>query len=327
MASFFVERAHSLADADYAFGLAAKENWSPAEDEANFFFTFNPDCIFLAKLQPANQADLRIHNSAVQRSAAYGERCDTVSVGCVVLLRYTRQQAHVRLFVVEEGHRGRGCGKQTLLAALASLGSDCNVTVKALDLRVPFYQSVGFHPLWKGARYKFRVSQLAPKISKIQHASENFNILPLEKVDFQSVASFDESVFGESRCDCLKKWLTLPNTYCWAALDIHHKVVGYIASQKPLADSLRNPSYKIRPLFANNLSIAKFLLKRLLEYLSADAVNSVDLSLYIDVPIEAVPEAARLFCDEFDGEFVHGFVRMCSRETKQDFHKSFSSFP
>lgn len=318
MATFAIERAQHLADAEYAFDLAAKNNWSPAEGEANFFYSFNPDSVFIAKLPfppPLEAATSEDHDVG-----------EAINVGCLVLLKYTREQAHVRLFVVEEGHRGRGCGKRLIRAALASLGVG-NVSVKALEASAPFYQKMGFHPAWWGARYRFQVKELACKMSTMVIPSDGISVVVFGKEIFHSLAIFDEAVFGEPRFDCLESWLTLSGVYCWVALNDLQEVVGYIASQKPQPDPHRKPSYKVRPLFANDLNIAKLLLKALVEGICANAVNSADLSLIIDVPVEAVPEAANFFGDELNGETVHRFVRMYTDKPKQDLRRSFSSFP
>lgn len=332
MATFTIERAQCLADAEYAFELAAKANWSPAEGEANFFYSSHPDSIFIAKL-PATCCAVTTPTLELEAAACKDHDIrKAINVGCLVLMRYTPRRAHVRLLFVEESHRGRGCGKQLIRAALSSPGCD-NVSVKALETSASFYQRMGFNPAnWncpQGARYRYQANELACRMSTVMIPSDNISVVVFKKDIFQSLATFDAAVFGEPRLECLENWLTLSSMFCWVALNDLREVVGYIASQKPQPDPQRKPSYKVRPLFANDVNIARLLLKALVDGLCVSVGNSADVSLIIDVQIdpEAVPEAVKFFGDELNGEIVHRFVRMYTDKRNQDFWRTFSDFP
>ena len=302
--AFSIEPAQSMRDVNYAFDLADAEGWSPGERDGECLYTLNPEGFLMVKLSGR-------------------------AIGCVVVFKFNSSHAYIWMFVLEKPNRGKGLGSKAFAHALDHLTKNgFNISLDAVEDRIPFYQRMGFNPAWKAARYEFGANFLAHKLFDIVQPT---SIVPLDEIDFQALAEYDESIFGETRRKWLEVWISQPDALGKAALDQRGKIVGYVAVQTAIATKPANVAkvVRVRPLLADSVDIALCLLQSVVESIlhSCSLTSSqLDVLILADIPIEANQNAAQM-CQQLGGQVKYSFVKMFTTGSKQAMQKVFVNFP
>ena len=103
-------------------------------------------------------------------------------------------------------------------------------------------------------------------------------IRPAHDVPFHDILYYDTSVHVYARGSFLRKWISAPNCFSYAATDHNGSVLGYTVVRSTFRPE---DGWKIGPLFAENSEIAKSLYKTVFQRVAAEDPKGV---VSIDVP-------------------------------------------
>lgn len=224
-------RRHEL---DTLVDWAANEGWNPGLDDAQVFWSTDPEAFIAADLG----GELAGGGSIVSYAGRYG---------------------FMGFFIVRSDLRGQGLGdrlwherKQRLLARLdppGTIGMD-----GVFDMQ-HYYAKGGFEAVGRDIRYE----------GQGQSTNVPSNVSRLEKVPFELIDAYDQQHFPAPRTEFLKRWIARPGGHAFGVLG-DDQLAGY-AVMRPC-----RVGHKIGPLFADNSAIAKDLLDALLAQIPGEPV-------------------------------------------------------
>ena len=226
-----VRKANSFDDLKFLSELLEKEaEWTMGQNELRCAFSCDPSGFFVGEV---------------------GGK--TISYISVVKFDHF---AYVSFFVVEESYRGKGYGRQTWEAGLASVDKDCNVGLSSVPNMVGFYEKRGFTQAWVNCEYVVSASTTAQALAEPihLHLPPGTTIKPITEVTFDALVAYDTAVFGAPRHKYLETLTKLPENIAFAAIN-DKELLGYISSEKMLK------GVRIGPLYADNEQVAQGLLQ------------------------------------------------------------------
>lgn len=242
---------------------AAKEGWNPGVHDVDLFYETDPNGFF-------------------------GYFLDDELIGGGSLVSYGGAFGFMGLFIVKPEFRSQGIGRQLwlhrrdhLLSRLkegASIGMDGVVDMQ------PFYNKGGFEIAFRDERYEAvgRSFSISPFVSSMREA------------DFPEVSGLDLECFGFARPDFLRAWLAQPDARSF----VYRNASGF---QGFTLMRKTQVGYKIGPLFAASLEVAKDLYEACLDSARGEPV-------YLDIPVSN-PDAISLV-REYGAEYVFECARM-----------------
>lgn len=265
--------------------LSEEEGWRARESD--------PECYFVAGL---------VSNFFV--GELNGER-----ISCVCAMKYGDEQAYVGLFMVVKQYRGRGYGLRTWNETVMKIEPRFNAALDALVNMESTYNKSGFRREWINHRYDIKVANVVKVLSDAQKLLPAKAVVsPTDKVDLKKLSEYDSVIFGTCRENVLAAWITVA-LGGWVVLS-DDKIVGYLILRKTVLFS--KEGYFAGPFFADDLTIAKVLLKTACEFISRQDA-APDRVIAMDVPVEFNPEGVHLFEQELSGASVSDTVRMMTK--------------
>ncbi len=183
---------------------------------------------------------------------------ELVAVGSAVV--YDNNFAFCGLYIVAPEHRGKGYGLELTKHRL-NYCANRNIGIDGVLENVEIYQRIGYVPYYQNKRYQFIASAIPFDTSSIKDMSVD---------DMSQILAYDRQCFPAVRNNFLKAWLTQSSGKS-VLFKTNNKVQGYAVRRQC------NEGYKIGPLFADNIEIAK----QLLNALQADIAGE---SVLLDVP-------------------------------------------
>lgn len=183
---------------------------------------------------------------------------EPIATGAAVI--YDDRFAFCGLYIVKPEYRGQGHGLQLTKARLDYVGDRITGIDGVLE-NVSKYERIGYVSAHKNTRYEFMPSNSS--ISPDQ-------IVNLKAVSFKQIEEFDRHYFPATRSAFLRSWIAQPNSYALGYVD-NGNLRGYGVIRQC------SKGYKIGPLFAESLNIAKTLLKALCGKIDKGPV-------YLDIP-------------------------------------------
>ena len=274
--NFTVRRANSLDDLRWIVNNLDKDGWRPREKDGEYLFAINfTRFIFLGELS--------------------GER-----VSCIAIIKYSEDLTYVGWYLVIEPHRGKGYGYRTWKYAFeaSSIGEQCNVVLYAVSNMEQAYRKIGFKRVWVARRYRVTTSNVAKALSATT-PPEEIKILPGSGVDINKLAEYDRSIYGVSRQLSVASWICFGDV-SFVAFNEKTDIVGYIILRKTI--NFEEDGYCVLPLFADNVSIALFLVRKVIEVIKR-ADQSIVLTF--DVPLEGNPEGLEFLKISCEGETIY----------------------
>ncbi|QJB56316.1 GNAT family N-acetyltransferase [Pseudodesulfovibrio sp. zrk46] len=248
-------------DVDFAIRLAAKEGWNPGLSDAECFYAADPEGFFIAEQN--------------------GEPVATISA-----VRYGDGYGFVGLYIVIPAERGKGYGMALWDHAMTHLEGR-NVGLDAVTEQEQTYKKSGFSTSYRSTRFQ-----------GIGGGSKPEEVVPLSKVDFTQIASYDRQCFPEGRESFLRSWLEAVGVRGFAVMD-GDNLSGF-GVIRPCASG-----YKIGPLFADNGDVAETIYQALMAAVPGEKV-------FLDV-IEPNGAAVKL-AKSHDLEEVFVTVRMYTED-------------
>jgi GNAT superfamily N-acetyltransferase len=170
---------------DLAINLAAQEGWNPGLNDAECFYSTDPDGFFVA---------LR----------------DDAPVGCISAVSYGPEFGFIGFFVVVPELRGHRIGLDLGSAAMARLG-DRNIGIDGVEKKVKNYEQLGFKLAYRNIRYE--------GLSFKKNASRQRHCVPAASLAVDKLAQYDRRFFPAPRPAFLSRWIAQAGATSFAAID------------------------------------------------------------------------------------------------------------
>jgi len=187
---------------------------------------------------------------------------DGEPIGSISAVKYGDDYGFIGLYIVKPEWRNQGFGMQLWQTAMRYLQGR-NIGLDGVIAQQSNYQKSGFHIAYRHIRYQGNTAALVPvSVTDIVAAAD----LP-----FAELLAYDSTVFPASRTVFLQKWLSQEHSKALAILR-QNQLAGF-----GVIRACHN-SFKIGPLFADDLNSAESLFNDLLASVPAGS------DFFIDVP-------------------------------------------
>ena len=236
---------------------------------------------------------------------------DKKVVGHVHVIRYPNHSSFIGGRIVTNEHRGNGYGKKLLFASYDA--SDKRYTIGGdADLKhKPWFESKGSQAVWNTYVAELSLEKIAQKLSGSMFPFQ-ITIKPINIVSLSRLLEYDSFVFGTSRHAFIKRWITTSGSFGLVAVK-DSNIVGYSILRRIIRGDCTEMGLAMAPLFADNIYIAKALLKVTAEKcLVNKAVPNVKLELIHPVGKKCGEGSSELM-EELEAEHTHIAFRMYSK--------------
>ena len=215
-------------------------------------------------------------------------------------VKYSNEYAFVAYYMVDEPYRGGGYGLAMTKTVLGSLPKGCNFGANTLEENATKYVDfLGLKSYWSIHRMAFLAHQATLSLSDMSHPT-GITIKPACELPFHNMLDYDTSVHVYACLTFLKKWISAPNCFSYAAINNNGTVVGYTVVRTTLR---QKDGWIIGPLFADNSQIARCVYQAVF-----DKVSKED-PLGIDVPNGNALHVAK----ELPSKEIRRFVRLYNK--------------
>ena len=226
-------------------------------------------------------------------------KVDGKLVSHIFATTYPKHYAYLGGMIVTEEYRNKGFGKKTILTLLDVLNQKS--TQIGFDL-VPelrhMYESLGYQTVWN--TYTALLS-LDSVIKNVDEADLPLGIvaIPTCSDNLEKLLAYDTSIFGAQRQIFLEKWISIPGSFGFVAVDERtNGIVGYAVLRQVTRNSGNEIGMAMAPLFADNVLIAKLLLRAAAqECISNKAIPKTKLELLHPVGDNCGAHASQLMKD------------------------------
>ncbi len=209
-----------------------------------------------------------------------------VATGSAVI--YDDDFAFFGLYIVDEAYRGQGLGLELSKHAHDYCGNR-NIGLDGVLEQVEIYERIGYKPFHMNARY------LLNQDIKAEHSH---HLVSLDEISFDALSDFDRQHFPANRERFLRAWCEQPK-----ALALGYVEDGHLRGYGVIRPCQK--SFKIGPLFAENIDIARTLFLNLAHFAEGKPV-------YLDIPESN--ELAFELIDEFNMDKVFATQRMYTKK-------------
>ena len=183
-------------DAATLLGVSVLPGWHVSPHELSCAFALDPTTFYLGKLNDVDEP-----------------------ISLVNATKYPDHSAFISAFVVKKEHRGKGYGKQTWDTAWKCLDHEkLSVGLDALTDMVPKYECLGFRSVWNTVVVILDLEMVVKEFADIE-IPPGVSIKPLSSIDMAELIKYDSFVFGTSRDKLIEKWIDIPGSQGWAAVD------------------------------------------------------------------------------------------------------------
>lgn len=190
MSELIVRRMNRL-EFNTAVDWAALEGWNPGLNDADCFYSADPNGFFIG-----------IRN---------GE-----PVACISAVAYDEKFGFIGFFIVRPDMRGHSVGLELGHAAIAYLGTR-NIGLDGVENKVKNYETYGFKSAYKNVRYKGFAKASPPACG----------IVPVSSFPLSEICAYDRNFFPAHREKFLSEWLHQRGSTALAALDAEKRLCGY----------------------------------------------------------------------------------------------------
>lgn len=274
MAGNFEVRNAKPEDLAFSTHFAISNNWRFGPHDLSCAYDFDPSGFFVGEL-------------------------DGKVISNVNMTKYPGHSAFIGSFMCLEEHRGKGYGKQTWDTAWKTLDQTCIIGLEALPHMVTKYESLGLHVVWDTPHAFLDFEKVIKNLADSEIPS-GVSVVPIKAsaVHKENVILYDESVLGISRRVLMERWLNIPGSLSWTAVNENNEVIGFIVIRPTIINNGTEFARTIAPFFADNYDTAKALLKTAAkECLENDAIPVRNFEMLFPSGGEAGPQAARLVAE------------------------------
>ncbi len=222
-------------------------------------------------------------------------------IGCISAVSYGGAFGFIGFYIVQPAFRGQGYGILLWQKALEKLAGQ-PVGLDGVFAQQANYARAGFVFAYSNLRFEF--SGEKPTVLPAE------NVVPLASVPLPDLLAYDLGCFPTERPAFLQAWLRLPESHGWAVVE-NGRLRGYGVIRRCRV------GYKIGPLFADDLAVARTLWRRLVAgtapgervYLDVPEINAPGLRLTEELGMKKVFGTARMYlgpAPAFDVDRVFG---------------------
>lgn len=261
------------AEAEVLMGWAAAEGWNPGLADLGVAWNYDPEGFVALRRGEGDAAEL---------------------VGGGVILSHEGRCGFMGLFIMRPDHRRQGIGRvlwqERLRRLQARLQPRAFIGMDGVFDMAPFYAAGGFAYLHRDLRYQGKADASGLSIPG------GISTTDLTAVPFAELAAYDAEVFGCLRQRFLQGWVTVPGGRGLAVRSAADGAMAGYAFLRPCV-----VGYKLGPVFAEDESTARVLIRDLLAMVPGESVA-------LDVP---EPNAAALaIAKELGWEQPFGCAKM-----------------
>jgi hypothetical protein len=126
---------------------------------------------------------------------------------------------------------------------------------------VSTYESLGFQSVWKISRAVIDLTKVVKVLSSVS-MPPGVSCVPIRTVDFNKLFEYDTSIFGAPRRILLEKYINLPGSLGWAAVNEKGAILGYNLVRQAICDVGARLELMMTPLYADDDNVVRALLNR-----------------------------------------------------------------
>jgi ribosomal protein S18 acetylase RimI-like enzyme len=260
----YMVRRMTREEVDVAMQWAAAEGWNPGLSDADCFYAADPHGFLVGLF-------------------------DDQPVATLFAVAYSNSFGFLGSYIVQPELRGRGYGLDLWRTGMAYLGSR-NIGLDAVLAQQANYRRSGFQLAYYNTRYEGVGGGKLPA-----------DVIALADVPFGEVVAYDSRIFGVTREEFLKQWLTQPRARGWAV-----RRMGELVGYGVIRQCLRG--FKIGPLFALDEEAAETLFQAL-------SSQSPGQSIFLDIP--EVNRAAQSLVERHRMSAVFQTARMYNKQAPE----------
>ena len=274
-------------DMDFVTRQAIKERWHVGPFDFKNAFAFDTKGIFVGEV-------------------------DSKAVCNVSSINYPNHHSYMGACIVEEEHRGKGYGKQLFYASYGSCDKKYTIGVDVDFKRLPWFEANGFQVYWNTYVAMLSSEKVAQNLADSMTMPFQVKIKPINMVSLSNLLDYDSSVFGTARHIFIKRWITTPGSFGLVAVN-DSSIVGYSILRQVIRGGGTEIGLAMAPLFADNVHIAKALIKTAAEKcLANEAVPNTKLELIHPVGKNCGEGSSELM-EELEAELTHIAFRIYSK--------------
>ncbi|MEO8416693.1 MAG: GNAT family N-acetyltransferase [Ginsengibacter sp.] len=180
-------------------------------------------------------------------------------IGTVTTLRYEKYFSWIGMVLVDPAYRGRGTGRQLLDEALQVLQHEETIKLDATQAGRELYLKLNFVDEY----HLSRMTTIAPAKSPSVSAAR-----PVHKKDMDTIANFDNQIFGADR-QSLLEWMLTGAPELAFVLEDNKVIRGYCLGRHG------HNFTQVGPVVAGNYEVAK-------ELVAAALFNCIDQPVILD---------------------------------------------
>ena len=267
---------------------AIQEGWHVGPFDFPCGFVFDPKSIFLGEVN----GELATH---------------------VTVVEYPNHHYHAGGMIVTKKFRQAGYAVRSVYKAMEvcdrnyTIGTDVNLDVKSE------YEKLGGEVAWNTNLAMLDLERIVANTAR-SAAQPGIAVKPICNKNLDKLLGYDQSVFGTPQQMFMSRWISVPGSLGWAAVNKDSDdIVGYAIVKQVIRDGGTEIGLAMAPLYADNAQIAKLLLKTAAENcLANEAIPKTKLELFHPVGDNCGEGAAELM-DELEAELTHIAYRMYSK--------------
>ena len=267
---------------------AIQEGWHVGPYDFPCGFAFDPKSIFLGEVN----GELATH---------------------VTVVEYPHHHYHAGGMIISKKFRNAGYAVKSVYKAMEvcdrsyTIGTDVNLDVK-LE-----YEKLGGEVAWNTHLAMLDLERILANTATLAEQPD-VSIKPICSKNLDKLLKYDQSVFGTPRQTFMTRWIGVPGSLGWAAVnEKSDKILGYAIVKQVIRDGGTEIGLAMAPLYADNAQVAKLLLKTAAEdCLANEAVPKTKLELFHPVGDNCGEGAAEMM-EELEAELTHIAYRMYSK--------------
>ena len=215
--------------------------------------------------------------------------------------------------LVKEEHRDKGYGQKIGYTAYDTLDKKFTTGFDVDSKLRSKYETLGFQTVWDTYVAMLSMSKVAMNLAEIELPSDVV-AKPLHSVNLEKLLKYDSFVFRAPRQRLMKGWITMQGSFGWVAVNEKiNEIVGYVVLKQVIRGAGTEIGLAMAPLFANNIQIARLLLKLAAENcLANEAVPNTKLELFHPVGDNCGEDSTQLM-NELEAELTHIAYRMYTK--------------
>lgn len=257
----YIIRTMNRKEVDFAIEWAAKEGWNPGFNDADCYYSADPNGFLIGLLGD--------------------EPIATISV-----IKYGDSFGFLGFYIVKPEYRGKGYGIQIWNAGLKYLEGR-NIGLDGVVAQQDNYKRSGFKLAYRNIRYEGIGGGNPP---------ENSEIVKLSTLPFETIDLYDRLFFPENRSRFIKSWINQNGCDSLGILQ-KGKLVGYGVVRKCRSGCKIGPLFADNSEYAETLFLS---LKSVIKpdesfYLDTPEVNGAAVALAERYNMKIVFETARMY--------------------------------